>query len=264
MFAAMVAAQATASTTVVVPPDRPHDAPVCVRELALFKDAADPTLRTLDHVGVAPRLAAPALDAVTLARLDAERDAAVRGMQAGANASSADASGCAEEEWPMRVANAHAISRHPCSGPDGEVLVARIFPPGAWRPAWLRLSNDVPDLDTEDHTHDADTDEQDVDAAACEMCDRHAPLTRHHLIPRTTHAKYIKLGYAKRFLLHHVIEICRPCHSSVHRFADETTLALEFNSLAKLLSNATVRGFVQYHAGQRVRTKVLAGSSGRR
>jgi hypothetical protein len=268
----MFAEIATATATATAPPAitlncvaSSHVAPVCVRELALFKDSTDPTQRTLHHVGVVSHTAAPFLDVVSLAQLDAERDAAIRGMHAHRSASCSDESGeqePEEEEMPMRVANAHAISRHPCTGPEGEVLVARIFPPGAWRPAWLRMSNDVPETDTQDLL--ADTDEQDVDAAACELCDRHAPLTRHHLIPRTTHAKFIKLGYAKQFLLHHVIEICRPCHSSVHRFADESTLAMDFNSLAKLLGNATVRSFVQYHAGQRVRTKVITGSSGRR
>jgi hypothetical protein len=61
-----------------------------------------------------------------------------------------------------------------------------------------------------------------VDAAAvtadelCELCHRKMKLTRHHLVPREVHAKMLKKGFAKDWMLR-LAAICRPCHSAVHR-----------------------------------------------
>jgi hypothetical protein len=42
----------------------------------------------------------------------------------------------------------------------------------------------------------------------CELCERDMPLTRHHLIPRSTHKKYAKMGVPPERLLF-CAQICR-------------------------------------------------------
>lgn len=68
----------------------------------------------------------------------------------------------------------------------------------------------------------------------CEICERHMPLTRHHLIPRTMHPRLRKRGY-DRALLSQTSKICRVCHTAVHRFYTEKQLAMEFNTIEKLM-----------------------------
>jgi hypothetical protein len=45
--------------------------------------------------------------------------------------------------------------------------------------------------------------------AECEMCDREVPLTYHHLIPRSTHAKVLKKGWHHESMLNSVAWLCR-------------------------------------------------------
>jgi len=89
----------------------------------------------------------------------------------------------------------------------------------------------------------------------CGMCERIMPLTRHHLIPRTTHTKYRKKGLSKDFL-NTCVDICRPCHSAVHNLYDEETLARDFSTLELLMSDEAVQKAVAYNAKQPTRTKV--------
>ena len=75
---------------------------------------------------------------------------------------------------------------------------------------------------------------------ACPMCERMMPLTRHHLIPRMMHEKYLKTGLTQDFL-NTCLDICRQCHSAVHRAEDEATLAEKFNTLELILTHPGVQ-----------------------
>mmetsp|Transcript_108211 Transcript_108211/g.248131 ORF Transcript_108211/g.248131 Transcript_108211/m.248131 type:complete len:199 (+) Transcript_108211:50-646(+) len=88
----------------------------------------------------------------------------------------------------------------------------------------------------------------------CEMCEREMPLTRHHLIPREEHKRYKKLGYSSE-TLNTVATICRPCHNAVHRFADNATLAADYNTVEKLMSTENLQRFVNWARKQKLRTK---------
>ena len=68
----------------------------------------------------------------------------------------------------------------------------------------------------------------------CEMCERYMPLTRHHLMPRMMHARLRKQGF-ERDVLCRTCNICRLCHDAVHRFFSEKELALEYNTVEKLM-----------------------------
>jgi len=164
---------------------------------------------------------------------------------------------------------------------------------------------------TPDDREDSGSDLEDNE---CEICERVMPLTRHHLIPKTTHKKYIDrpnhvlihfhstgrlsaaltrsvsatlfvrhkpdyhqgddkvhskqveqkesegqdectVMYSKEFLNRYVMHICRPCHSAIHSFIDQETMAKDFHSLDLLLQNEKVKKFIPFIRKQQTRTK---------
>lgn len=81
----------------------------------------------------------------------------------------------------------------------------------------------------------------------CELCFRSwIPLTYHHLIPRSVHAKALKRGWHDEWELNKVAWLCRACHSFVHRCASNEELAREWDSVEKLMGREDVRGFVEW------------------
>ena len=131
----------------------------------------------------------------------------------------------------------------------------------------------------------------------CELCEREIPLTRHHLIPRSTWPRLeVKILHALEALernneekainimgegLAHLLEdydtnlpgdrstqrqytkqqlqrvclICRHCHNAVHRAHDNLTLALEYNSIDKLLQDEAIYKFCKWASKQKVSQK---------
>jgi hypothetical protein len=60
----------------------------------------------------------------------------------------------------------------------------------------------------------------------CELCGRDwVPLTYHHLIPKSAHARVLKRGWHTEDKLNSVAWLCRACHSFVHRLASNEELA---------------------------------------
>jgi hypothetical protein len=104
----------------------------------------------------------------------------------------------------------------------------------------------------------------DDDEGQCAMCHRDMPLTFHHLIPREAADWVLSHGLSaeqmpssapggqltKDYLTKHGIMCCRPCHSSIHRNEDNRTLALEWNTLEKVLSHERIAKFVAWASGQ--------------
>jgi hypothetical protein len=87
---------------------------------------------------------------------------------------------------------------------------------------------------------------------ACELCSReHLPLTYHHLIPRSTHARCIKRGWHPESELNNVAWLCRACHSFVHRIASNEELARGFFTMEKLRKREEVEGWVKWVGGVR-------------
>lgn len=91
----------------------------------------------------------------------------------------------------------------------------------------------------------------------CELCDRSAFLTIHHLFPRSEHAYVlahppVDIGVDKQSLLTtHIAYLCRPCHSAVHRVADNRHLAQELFTVARLLEKPEIVKFVGYQSKQK-------------
>ena len=83
--------------------------------------------------------------------------------------------------------------------------------------------------------------------SACELCERDwIPLTYHHLIPRSSHIKALKRGWAEEWELNKVAWLCRACHNCVHRIESNDSLAEDWNSLEKLSGREDVQSFVKW------------------
>ncbi|KAJ7479591.1 hypothetical protein FB451DRAFT_1239362 [Mycena latifolia] len=85
----------------------------------------------------------------------------------------------------------------------------------------------------------------------CEICERAVPLTYHHLIPRSTHAKARKKGWHAESVLNSVAWLCRPCHTVVHQVATNEELAREYYSVTLLLQREDIQRWGRYASKQR-------------
>ena len=111
------------------------------------------------------------------------------------------------------------------------------------------------------HGADEGEEEECESEGGCEMCKRQMPLTRHHLIPRLEH-KHGKYATMDKDYLNRCALICRPCHSAVHSFEDEKTLAARFNTIELLLADERVIKWVAYISKQRVNRTIAEAKSG--
>jgi hypothetical protein len=81
----------------------------------------------------------------------------------------------------------------------------------------------------------------------CALCDRLQVLTFHHLIPRATHNKqWCKRLFTKEQQLHQGIMICQMCHSTLHNFFDEKTLAKLLHSKELICSNEKMQRYLYW------------------
>jgi hypothetical protein len=140
----------------------------------------------------------------------------------------------------------------------------------------------------EEPTSEPSVDEEDgmmLCDGECELCDRYIQLTKHHLIPKSTwprlqprllHAAEANekgdmeralslLGPGLEHLLHtlttdktsirHILrqtcDICRPCHTAVHKAHDNMDLALSYSSVGKLLEDEQISRFCKWANKQR-------------
>ncbi|KAI8806390.1 hypothetical protein BJ742DRAFT_855160 [Cladochytrium replicatum] len=110
---------------------------------------------------------------------------------------------------------------------------------------------------------DAQTDNQneedyeEIPPGVCAICDRFQPLTFHHLIPKSEHSTTMqkKKGMTKEQLGSHGVDICRPCHTAVHRLYSNRDLADRFDTLDKLLEDEKVRRWANWASRQRAAPK---------
>ena len=80
----------------------------------------------------------------------------------------------------------------------------------------------------------------------CELCGTEAALTFHHLIPRTVHSnKWFRKRYA-RDEMQQGIDICRQCHSTIHRMIPEKEMARAYNSIETLQAHPEVARYLDW------------------
>ena len=136
--------------------------------------------------------------------------------------------------------------------PDhAEQVVLRIL--GELEDEGITVTNTNSNPDAEDGADEAEDGDEEI--GGCVMCHRHLPLTRHHVIPRTVHgdSKFKKLFTREE--MNTVIMLCRPCHSAIHSFIDEKTMALKYNTLEKLSEHEKVQRWIPYISKQKVRLR---------
>jgi len=85
-----------------------------------------------------------------------------------------------------------------------------------------------------------------VAEGCCLMCEREMPLTKHHVIPKEVHEWYKKHHNKTKDELHQGIMICRPCHSAIHSFYDNKTLAANYSTIEQILADEKVQKFLPY------------------
>ena len=76
----------------------------------------------------------------------------------------------------------------------------------------------------------------------CLMCTRDIPITLHHLIPKSEHSRSER---SRSYLTgpENSLACCRPCHSNIHRVADNATLAKEYYTLELLMNHPKIAAF---------------------
>lgn len=93
-----------------------------------------------------------------------------------------------------------------------------------------------------------------------ELIESTLTLSRCPFLPahiRSTHKRYQKRGYTDE-VLNRTIDVCRPCHSAIHRAHDARTLAERFTTREQLLADEEIRRFVAWARKQRTTTKADA------
>lgn len=161
----------------------------------------------------------------------------------------------------------------------------------------LTGEEDKTESDDHDNPEPLDADESDgeyIGEGECELCEREIRLTKHHLIPKSTWSRIeVRLRHAlaadtlaaaeslagslsplfghiqegvpiKRVLGWYTANLCRPCHSMIHRRYSNMELALEYNSIDRLLQDDGVRGYAKWAHKQRSgRFSTQHGATGR-
>ena len=78
--------------------------------------------------------------------------------------------------------------------------------------------------------------------ARCGLCEREVQATsRHHLVPREEGGKHGP-----------TVELCQPCHSSVHRFLSNRALARQYASVEALRDAEELQTYLRWIRKQRV------------
>lgn len=81
----------------------------------------------------------------------------------------------------------------------------------------------------------------------CELCEREIELTKHHLIPRTTHKKaYVTKHFSKDECNQNVLWVCRDCHNQIHASISEPELAKHYYTKELLLEEPSIKKFVEW------------------
>ena len=70
-------------------------------------------------------------------------------------------------------------------------------------------------------------------------------ITKHHLIPKTEHNHKNKKLF-NNSQLNETVDCCLVCHNKIHSMFTEKTLAEQFNTVEKLLSNREFQTFIQW------------------
>ena len=161
---------------------------------------------------------------------------------------------------PVRIMDLTASDSSP-SGHVSQLDILKARAQSRWSPAeevvFFQSLADTPPTVAESDNH-----EESAGEGECQMCRREMPLTRHHLIPRMHHKHKPWASMDQKWLMNHVILICRPCHSAVHKMEDERTLATSFNTLELIMADERMKRWCAYISKRRVNRTVAQTKNG--
>ncbi|KAK7454891.1 hypothetical protein Landi51_03100 [Colletotrichum acutatum] len=84
----------------------------------------------------------------------------------------------------------------------------------------------------------------------CDLCEREThKITRHHVIPRSQRDR-------DRFTIeemNELLELCLPCHINLHRAIPNEKLAVEFNSLARIMTHPRIQSWLIFAKAHSIR-----------
>lgn len=143
--------------------------------------------------------------------------------------------------------------------------------------------------DDDDEDEDDDEENAPLFEGECELCDRYIQLTKHHLIPKSTWPRMeVKLMHVAdaiergdldkagmllgpglihliedlqqqnqldkqciRQILHRTCDICRPCHSALHKTHENMELALWHSTIDLILQDKQMASYCKWASKQR-------------
>jgi len=83
--------------------------------------------------------------------------------------------------------------------------------------------------------------------SSCQLCGSGQQITFHHLIPRTCHRnKWFRKNFSREEMRTRGIDVCRPCHSFIHKQYNEKHLGRELNTLDRLLAEPVISTYVAW------------------
>jgi 5-methylcytosine-specific restriction enzyme A len=85
----------------------------------------------------------------------------------------------------------------------------------------------------------------------CFACGSESDLTKHHLVPRTVHAREAKRRNVRKVDLGNLVAMmCIDCHAQLHALISEKELASKYDTVEKIMEN---EAFAKYAAWKRKR-----------
>ena len=94
----------------------------------------------------------------------------------------------------------------------------------------------------------------------CALCEREMPISLHHLVPLTLHARIKKKGGTDQTDLDRTVALCRPCHSAVHKAEDDATLAESYNTLDALRGHPEIARFAEWASKEKTTEGAVSGA----
>jgi hypothetical protein len=91
-----------------------------------------------------------------------------------------------------------------------------------------------------------------AERARCSLCGRQVrTITHHHLVPRTRHRNQRTRRRFSRDTLRRKIQLCKPCHDTIHATLTEKELADEYHTLEALAAHPKIAAFVDWIRNRR-------------
>lgn len=79
----------------------------------------------------------------------------------------------------------------------------------------------------------------------CELCGRNQELSSHHLIPKQVHSKnWCKKMFSKGEMNNRRANLCKLCHTTLHKFFTHRELGEVYNTIEKLMLSEKIIKFL--------------------